>query len=160
MAEITAYHAIPPRKRAAIYATFAGAVHEVLGPCEPVDLEFPLPPTHGLVTGLGAFPTVFGFRVTDGQGWLDSPRMKLLHRLLDTDDGGPHGAHHLGQPVALGPPGEGRRVLLRIALGARLVTDLADEPDAGGAWMREHIRALRSKIEHLVQSGRTELESD
>ena len=44
MAEISAYHAIVPRQRAAIYATFAGAVHEVLGPCAPIDLEFPLPP--------------------------------------------------------------------------------------------------------------------
>ncbi|MGK0347280.1 MAG: hypothetical protein ACI855_003364 [Myxococcota bacterium] len=159
MAEITPYHAIPPRKRAAVYATFAGAVHEIMGPSEPIDLEFPLPPTHGLVTGLGAFPTVFGFRVRDGQGWLNGPRMKTLHRLLDTDASGPHGAHHLGQPVALGPPGDDRRILLRIALGARLVTDLAAEPDAGGSWMRQHIRALRHKIEHLVEQGRLETAS-
>jgi hypothetical protein len=159
MAEITPYHAIPPRQRAAVYATFAGAVHEIMGPSTPIDLEFPLPPTHGLVTGLGAFPTVFGFRVKDGQGWLNGPRMKTLHRLLDTDESGPNGAHHLGQPVALGPPGDDRRVLLRIALGARLVTDLAAEPDAGGSWMREHIRALRTKIEHLVDQGSLELVS-
>ncbi|MFT5586083.1 MAG: hypothetical protein ACI9VR_003680 [Cognaticolwellia sp.] len=156
MAEVTAYHAIPPRERAAVYATFAGAVHEILGPEGPIDLEFPLPPTHELVTGLGAFPTVFGFRVRDAQGWLDAPRMKVLHRLIDTIGPGEFGAHHLGQPVSLGPPGEGRRVLLRIALGARLITDLAEEPDAGGLWMREHIRALRDKIEHLIETGATE----
>ena len=155
MAEITTYHNIPPRQRAAVYATFAGAVHEILGPCEALDLEFPLPPTHGLVTGLGAFPTVFGFRVRDDKGWLDAPQMKHLHRMLDETDLGILGldeAHHLGQPVSLGPPGDDRRVLLRIALGARLVTDLANEPDAGGLWMREHIRAIRNKIEHLVQT--------
>ncbi|MCO4747939.1 MAG: hypothetical protein KC912_24315 [Proteobacteria bacterium] len=153
MAEIIAYHAIVPRRRAAVYATFAGAVHEILGPDGPIDLEFPRPPTHGLVTGLGAFPTVFGFRVRDEHGWLDTPRMKTLHRLLDEDESGPFGAHHLGQPVALGPPGEDRRVLLRVALGARTVTDLAREPDAGGRWMRGRIRALRAKIEHLLSEG-------
>jgi hypothetical protein len=156
MAEITAYHAIPPRERAAVYATFAGAVHETLGPDGPIDLEFPLPPTHELVTGLGAFPTVFGFRIRDANGWLDAPRMKLLHRLIDTTGPGEFGAHHLGQPVSLGPPGEGRRVLLRIALGARLVTDLAGQPDVGGLWMRQRVRALRDKIEHLIQTGATE----
>lgn len=157
MAEITAYHSIVPRKRAAVYATFAGAVHEILGPSRVIDLEFPLPPTHGLVTRLGAFPTVFGFRVRDGDGWLDAPRMKALHRLLDQDLGDSLGAHHLGQPVSLGPPGEDRRVLLRIALGARLITDLAGEPDAGGLWMREHVRAVADKIEGIVKSGALEL---
>lgn len=152
MAEILAYHEILPRRRAAVYATFAGAVHEVLGPGGPIQLEFPLPPTHALATRLGAFPSVFSFRVRGASGWLGKPELKALHALLDTPGPGEHPAFYLGQPVALGPPGQGRKVLLRVALGARTVSDLADHPDAGGRFMREQLRGLRAKVEFLLRS--------
>lgn len=156
MAEITAYHAVPPQRRARVYATFAGAVHEVLGLSPAVELEFPLPPVHELATGLAAFPTVFGFRVRSGAGWMDKATLKRLHTLLDTSiEGHPDllPRYHLGQPVVLGPPGEQRRTLLRVALGGRLVTDFNAQPDGGGVWMRETLSGMCRKIDRLVTEG-------
>ena len=156
MAELTAYHAVAPQRRARVYATFAGAVQEVLGLSPAVELEFPLPPVHELATGLAAFPTVFGFRVRSGAGWMDKAELKLLHTLLDTAiEGHPdlRPRYHLGQPVVLGPPGEQRRTLLRVALGGRLVTDFNDQPDGGGRWMRETMRGVCNKIDRLVAEG-------
>lgn len=156
-AEFDAYHQIPPRWRGRVYATFAGAVHETFGPSEHLDLEYPLPPVHRLVTALGAFPTVFGFRIRDQNAWLQADALREVHRLLDTDlsqhDPRLGGCFHLGQPVALGPPGDERRALLRIALGGRLVTDFARTSDAGGKWMRAQMFAIRNKIETLISLG-------
>jgi len=157
-AEFTAYHEILPRWRGRAYATFAGAVHENFGPSDVVDMEIPLPPGHRLVTVLGAFPTVFSFRVRGKTGWLDASQLKRLHALLDTDlsheDPRLSRCYHLGQPVALGPPGQDRRAYLRVALGCSLVTEFSQQPDAGGAWMREQMAGIRIKIETLIHTGR------
>ncbi|NCG18370.1 MAG: hypothetical protein GWP91_05065 [Rhodobacterales bacterium] len=158
MAEFNAYHAILPRWRGRVYATFAGAIHETFGPPDIIDLEIPLPPVHQLVTALGAFPTVFGFRVRGPDGWFDAPQLKSLHAMLDTDlsheDPRWGGVYHLGQPVALGPPDGERRAFLRVALGARLITDFGRTPNAGGPWMREQMSGIRTKVETLVRTGR------
>lgn len=154
MAEISTYHAIPPRRRASVYATFAGAVHEVLGACSALDLEFPIPPVHGLASGLASFPTVFGFRVRKGDHWFTKPELKSLHAGLDTALDSEQTAlstrYHIGQPVVLGPPDGEKVTLLRVALGARLVTQLAHEPDAGGRWFRERLQGLVTKLDVLL----------
>lgn len=154
MAEIQRYHAIPPRYRASVYHTFAGAVHEVFGPSKTLELDVPMPPVHRLLTALGAFPSVFCFRVRGADGFLDKAALSSLHRLLDTDLGDAHPflsqRFHLGQPVALGPPGTSQNSVLRVALGARLVSDLDTAPDGGGTWFRGVFRALRQKAEYIV----------
>ena len=82
----------------------------------------------------------------------------LGHALLDTDlsHESPRlaGCYHLGQPVSLGPPRDDRRAYLRVALGSSMVTEFARQPDAGGAWMREQLASVRTKIEMLVHQGR------
>lgn len=157
MGEIVAYHDVHPRHRARVYATFAGAVQEVLGAHASVDLDYPMPVVHELATGLAAFPSVFGFRVRGASGWLDKPTLKTLHRLLDSpiDAQDPVLArcYHLGQPVALGPPGEAPKTLLRVAVGAPLVTRFARAPDAGGAWFRQTMHGLLAKIDRVLQDG-------
>lgn len=154
LAEIERYHDLLPRHRAGVYHTFAGAVHEVFGPSEVLEIDVPLPPMHQLGTALGAFPSVFCFRVRGGDGYLKKAGLGRLHTLLDTDRGDRDpalaGRFHLGQPVALGPPDETESAVLRVALGATLVSDLAGTPDAGGAWLREKLWALRRKAEHIV----------
>lgn len=151
LAEIERYHAIAPRHRAGVYHTFAGAVHEVFGPSDIIEVDVPLPPVHQLVTALGAFPSVFSFRVRGEDGYLDKPALARLHARLDTaGDGVLAGRFHLGQPVELGPPNETKSTVLRVALGARLVSDLAPLPDSGASWLRATLRALREKAEHLV----------
>ena len=158
LAEIERYHSIPPRNRAGVYHTFAGAVHEVFGPSEILEVDVPMPPVHQLATALGAFPSVFSFRVLDeGENYLGKPELAKLHALLDTDLAEEHpslgGRYHLGQPVELGPPDETDSAVLRVALGAQLVSDLAPTPDCGASWLRVTLRALRTKAEHLVREG-------
>lgn len=158
MGEIVAYHDIPTRYRARVYATFAGAVQEVLGAHATVELDYPLPVVHELATGLAGFPSVFGFRVRGSEGYLDKPTLKTLHRLLDTpiDPADPvlSACYHLGQPVALGPPGEAPETLLRVAVGAPLVTRFARAPDAGGAWFRKTLHGLLAKTDQILMEGR------
>jgi len=153
--EIEGYHAIQPRHRAGVYHTFAGAVHEVLGPGDVIELDVPTPPVHQLATALGAFPSVFSFRVHGPDGPLDAPALKVLHRQLDSDLTAEHpelpGRFHLGQPVPLGPPDSPeRQAVLRVALGARLVRQLAHSDDMGAGYFRETLRGVRRKIEGLV----------
>jgi hypothetical protein len=157
LAEIEAYHAIEPRRRGRVYHTFAGAVLECFGPSPQLEVDVPLPPVHRLVTGLGAYPSVFGFRVFEDGEELGAPSLARLHALLDTDLGARDPAlgrrFHLGQPVALGKPREGAPAVLRVALGARLVTDLATTPDAGAAWLRTRMGEVRMQIERIVAAG-------
>jgi hypothetical protein len=155
LAEIEAYHSVAPRQRGPCYHSFAGAVFEAFGPSSTIEVDMPMPPVHQLVTALGAYPSVFGFIVMGPDGPLDAAQLKCLHKLLDTDlaDIAPEltGCYHLGQPVKLGPTGTSERALLRVALGASLITDLKDHPDHGAAWFRRHLGGLRSKIDTLIQ---------
>ena len=155
--EIDAYHALSPRHRAGTYHTFSGAVYEAFGPSKVIKLDVPRPPTHQLVTALGAFPSVFGFSVWGSEGYLRADSLRELHVLVDTDrsDVEPElgGAFHLGQPVALGPPTDERPAVLRVALGARLTSDHANSPDAGASFFRKTLLAVRRKIERIVERG-------
>lgn len=158
--ETEAYHTVPPPRRARVYHTFAGAVIEGLGPSPRLHLDLPEPPVHLLASGLGAFPTVFCFSVEGRGGRLGIPALKRLYALLDTDlsseDPRLGTRFHLGQPVPLGPPDGEQNGVLRVALGARLVTQLHRSSDAGAAWFRARMVELREKTELLVQSGRVE----
>lgn len=151
MAEIIAYHALEQPTRESVARTFSTAVREVLGRCSAIRLASPPTVSHGLASGIPPVQTVFSFRVQDANGWLDAARLKTLHTQLDEDGNGPHGAHHLGQPVALGPPSGDRNAVLRVALGARLVSDLAVHPDHGDAWLRDRLHKLCCKFKQLLQ---------
>lgn len=156
--ETEAYHAVPPMRRARAYHTFAGAFIEGFGPSPHLHIDLPEPPAHLLASGLGAFPSVFCFRVEGRQGRLEVPQLKQLYHLLDTDlsaeDPRLTTRFHLGQPVSLGPPDGAQNGVLRVALGARLVTMLHRSSDGGAAWFRARFVELREKAELLVQSGR------
>lgn len=157
LSDIEAYHRIDPRERARVYHTFAGAVLEAFGPSEIIEVDMPVPPVHRLVTGLGAYPTVFGFQVMGPDGALHADALRRLHAQLDTDHSATHpelgGRFHLGQPVALGAPTGEREAVLRVALGAALITHLAGLDDAGAGWLRAQFAALRAKIERLISLG-------
>ena len=157
LAEIEAYHQLQPRHRAGVYHTFSGAVYEAFGPSEIIEVDVPMPPVHQLVTALGAYPSVFGFTVQGPEGLLTAPQLRRLHAMLDTDLGAQAsvlgGAYHLGQPVALGPPDDDGPAILRVALGARLASEHAESPDAGAAFFRRTMHAVRAKLEALVAEG-------
>ena len=156
--ETEAYHALPPLRRARVYHTFAGAFIEGFGPSPHLHIDLPEPPAHLLASGLGAFPSVFCFRVDGRQGRLDIAHLKRLYEHLDTDlsaeDPRLSTRFHIGQPVSLGPPHGRQNGVLRVALGARLVTMLHRSSDGGAAWFRARFVELREKAELLVQSGR------
>lgn len=158
MAEIEAYHAIPIQLRGRVYHVFAGGVYETFGPSKSIEIDAPMPPVHELVTSLGAYPSVFGFRVHDDSGPLNAKRLDALHTLLDSNlsqtDPTLSAQYHLGRPVSLGPPTADSPALLRVAMGGRLVTDLNCHPDAGARWLRPRLLGVREKIEALLSSGR------
>ncbi len=154
MNEIQIFHQILPRKRAGVYHTFAGGFHGVFGVNPHVEIDRPIPPVHQLVTVLGAYPTVFGFSVSDENGVLQAPELKKLHMLLDTSFDQHPICFHLGQPVKLGPPKSTELTLLRVALGARLVTKLASVEDCGYGWFHEHFSALSAKLSWLIETGK------
>ncbi|MFT6628766.1 MAG: hypothetical protein ACJA1R_002040, partial [Flavobacteriales bacterium] len=56
----------------------------------------------------------------------------------------------------LGPPTEDRAALLRVALGARLVSEHAETPDAAGGFFRNTLRGVRAKLEAIVAAGMVE----
>jgi len=159
--EIDAYHRLSIAERSVVYNAFSGAVYAALGTSPEIDLHVPEPPPHRLVSSLGARPTVFCFAVRGPRGYLDEAALRALHTLLDTDRGELHpalgGAFHLGQPVTLGParaaPTEPRAVVLRVALGARLVSEHAAAPSGGASFFRDTLHALRAKIEAVVARG-------
>lgn len=155
LAEIAAYHALAPDRRSRVYHAFAASLIGTFDPAPTVGLGLPMPPVHELASGLGAFPSVFSLSIDDARGApLDKQRLAALHADLDTplDGEAPwlRTRYHLGQPVALGQPDEARRSVLRVALGARLVRELAATPDSGTTWFREQVDGLRRKIEHLT----------
>ena len=154
MNEIQTYHQILPRKRAAVYHTFAGGFHGVFGVNPHIEIDRPIPPVHQLVTVLGAYPSVFGFSVSDENGVLQAPELKKLHMMLDTSFEEHPICFHLGQPVKLGPPKSTELTLLRVALGARLVTKLASVEDCGYGWFHDHFSALSAKLSWLIVNGK------
>lgn len=155
LAEMEAYHEVPVVRRSRVYHTFAGAVVECFGATPVLRLNLQRPPGHRLAGGLGAYPSVFSFAVLGPQGRLDSQQLRKLYVDLDRDlserDPRLRTRFHLGQPVSLGPPDVDNASVLRVALGARLVTEHHAEPDAGAAWFRHRFTELRTQIELLVE---------
>ncbi|MEM6925647.1 MAG: hypothetical protein AAF602_01865 [Myxococcota bacterium] len=151
MHEIEAYHALSVREREFVYNCFSAAVYEAFGTSAAIDLHVPTSAPHELMSALGLQPTVFCFEVLGPDGPLPADQLRRLHTLVDTIDEG--SAFHLGQPVALGPPGDIQSAVLRVALGARTVIDHAHEPQNCAARFRTTMYAARHRIEALVASG-------
>lgn len=155
LAEMEAYHAISVERRSGVYHTFAAAMLGTFGPAPLVDLSIPTPPVHELASGLGAFPSVYNLAIRRPDGTrLDAEALSRLHTVLDSEVESPDPAvrrrFHLGQPVALGPPAADQPAVLRVALGARLVREHADRPDAGAAWFRSCAEELHHKLQTAV----------
>lgn len=153
LAEIEAYHSVAPHRRARAYHAFAGAVVRRMGASPHLSLDMPLPPSHRLATRLGAYPTVFPFRVRCDDGWHDADALRDLHEYLDTEHPDDAGRPiHLGQPVRLGPPSPDAPAMLRVALGARLVTRFTHADDGGAPWFDDVFSELADKVERWVVS--------
>lgn len=155
LSEIEAYHAVDPHLRVQVRRRFADAVPGILGSSPVVDLEVPRPPDDGPATD--ACPTVFSFRVRDGHAPMDAAALRRIHALLDTDLSAvaPELGRlfHLGQPVSLGPPSDEASAVLRVSLGAPLVTRLAGTADHGAGWLGDCLTGLRAKLECLIELG-------
>ncbi|TWU59005.1 hypothetical protein Poly51_17900 [Rubripirellula tenax] len=137
-AEIESFFNIPPTTRQRIADRFRVAVREnfygsnSVGLLEPfVDIDV-LP---GIVDG----PTVFSLEFP-GE---NSDSLKSLHRSLVRD------GWYLGQPVAIG----GGRNVLRVALGAPLMIDVANGDD-GDSGLTSRLAIMAERIDALGDSVR------
>ena len=142
--EINHYFAIDLTTRETIAHAFSAAVQSGLGNLDNVNLL--TPNSHfqaDALEGITGVPTVFAFEVRDCKGArLDREALKALHlRLNQTDSGA---GFHLGQPVMIGKD----RYVLRVALGAPLVTEIATDQTWGDN-LDSRLEAFEARLEQL-----------
>jgi selenocysteine lyase/cysteine desulfurase len=162
LAEMDAYFALPPQRRAAVLGGFAELVPSVLSSSPRIELVG-VPPSvrdlsadasHVPASSLSSHETVFSFRVRAGNGYLAADRLNELHRDLNEIPGSASGdatdgvetGFHLGQPVCFGDGS----AALRIALGAPLAVQLATDTALGRS-LKDRLAWLRGRLEILVQ---------
>ncbi len=173
LCEMRRYYASNDARRYRVLRHFESQVPLRLGRSERIELHSVSPPVlePDAVRVLESKTTVFPFyaRRPDGQR-VSFAGLQLLHRWLNVDaselldasasKGDRHAAprcFHLGQPVALGPPASRDPAVLRVALGAPLLADLAEGPRYGDtldqrlAHFDEELDTLKAKIELLVR---------
>nr|AKB95185.1 hypothetical protein [uncultured bacterium] len=155
-AEIKAYFGVDRTTRNKIAKAFAQAVHDCFDILPNVQLvkEFVCHDADGILPGIVLSPTVFSFEVTDDAGdRLDRDALKRLHKTLNTEIDGMR--FHLGQPVMIGQ----NRAVLRVALGAPLVVDVARERSLGDSlddrigWMHNMLEQLSHQVQRLATSA-------
>ena len=167
LAELEAYVGVPQDTRDAIFDAFAEQVDQTLCGSDLIALtDLPRPPDPHAPTAIQRTPTVFSWTVHDPSGHrLDRDELRQLYGLLNTNLG--HAvadddparaclarALHIGQPVGLGHSGE--LWVLRVAMGAPLVIQLADDTTLGAslpdrlAWLDAGVRCVRDKLEWLL----------
>ena len=143
LAEIDAYYAIAPERRYEVLRFFEKVVVRVFSTCEYMRFEALPPPISddGETPLLESKQTVFSFYVRAPHSgrelemsalrrvfsWLNRDLSRLPLDLSEEARGVLKARFHLGQPVATSRDGE--RGLLRIALGAALLVDLAGPCD-------------------------------
>ncbi len=140
--EINNYFAIDPITREAIANAFSDAVQDRIGKLSNVNLLTPY--TFGPADALDSIeqtPTVFALEVKgSGDQWLDKEGLKSLHQRLNDAESGT--SFHLGQPVMIGE----NRYVLRVALGAPLVTEIATNETWG-----ENLSARLGSLEEMIE---------
>ena len=73
---------------------------------------------------------------------------------------------HIGQPVLLTGEADRERSVLRLALGAAIITRIADDPQLGPTlearkeWLRTQVQITRKKLELIVENLDQLLERD
>ncbi|QEF98773.1 hypothetical protein Mal15_28290 [Stieleria maiorica] len=150
-AEITSFASIGTRPLNEIVARFADSTvrHHSSRPeielCDPFDHR----DSDWADGDSEPYPTVFSFFVNDGTNRLDKQALSRLHRSVnDAQNSMPI---HLGQPVTLAP---GHHVL-RIALGAPLVTQIAHDSQWGND-LEARLDRLDDRISRVADCLATE----
>lgn len=154
-AEIEAYFAVDRTTRNKIAKAFADTVHQCFDGRPNLQLvnEF-VCHDDGIFAGIVSSPTVFSFEISGDEGdRLDRDALKRLHKTLNADVDGTR--FHLGQPVMIGQD----RAVLRVALGAPLVVDVAKERSLGDTladrvdWMQNMLEQLSHQVQRLATSA-------
>ncbi len=153
--EIETYFAIDHSIRRKIASAFSAAINDSLRDLPNVKLvrSFVSHSSEMMLENIESTSTVFSIAVTDANGkWLGKEELKTIHVRLNTGTG--ENCFHLGQPVKIGDD----RYVLRIALGAPLVIDIATDLTWGAtpadriAMMKHLIDQLCNQIQRLSQS--------
>lgn len=175
LAEMHACDAVEPARQARVYRLFGELVEEVFRGHEWLRLvgatntDVAEPTSRAPIESI---PTVFNFLIRSEtrewlgkpslvrwHGWLNRPLSAFLHHGLDSREKAiADRAYHLGQPVVI-QPGDREEPLavLRIALGAPLLVDLAElGEDEARRRLRDTLTGLRSKLE-LIRAFSAEL---
>lgn len=172
MAQIEAYYETPSERRRDVMRAFEAAVPSRLGASEHIDV-IPVNPLRerDSLRFLEAATTVFPFfvRLEPDGAYLKRKALKEVFSLLNRDLSGAlpsldaaerailASEIHIGQPVLLSGDADAEHSVLRIALGAAMVTKVATNTDIGEDfdqrihWLESQIDILRAKIELIVK---------
>lgn len=154
-AEIQNYFAVDSALRKKIAKAFATALHDCFAELPNVQFikEFICRDADGVLESIESCPTVFSLELTDDAGQrLGRDQLKRLHHRLNSEIEGMR--FHLGQPVMIGED----RCVLRVALGAPLIIDVATETSLGSNlteridWMQQMIHRLSNQVQRLATS--------
>jgi hypothetical protein len=175
LAEIKAYYAANPSDRYEVLRAFERTVPRILEESACVSLEDSAPPVDddGSTPLLESKKTVFSFylRPREGEEYFGVEALRNIFTWMNRDLGSCAGAFpeavrdtltarfHLGQPVVTSKSKD--LAVLRVALGAALIVQLAEDERLGGdlasrlEWLTGRLLVLRSKLEFLAQNYAT-----
>ncbi|TWU04889.1 hypothetical protein [Stieleria varia] len=157
VAEMRAFYALPERTRGRIASAFVQSVRRHFAAEESIELmpSFDMEDSdwidqHGTPT-----PTVISFGIHSGGQRFGERELRSLHQQLNEPAGeGGELAFHLGQPVRIG----NQLWVLRIALGAPLVTEIASNSIRGEtlsarlSWLDHRLSDLAHRITDLANA--------
>jgi hypothetical protein len=146
--EIETYFRIDPATRQAVAEAFANTVESCFAdtPCVSTLPSFQAFDPNACFDSIEPTPTVYAIEITSPHGnrW-DESRLNQLHRQLNRNDAA---GFHLGRPVVIGRD----RCVLRIALGAPLIVEVANNRQLGRRlshridWMTQRLARLSELI--------------
>ena len=150
VAEMDAFFQLSSDIREVVFYTFKSEVtNAILASQQCTSVWVHVDPTSTL-PDISSYCSVFAFEVAGpGKQTLNKIQLKELHQKLNVD---PRFGYLIGQPVQIGQD----RAVLRIALGAPLIVDVATDERLGKTldhrmtFLREHIRFCFKALDSLV----------
>jgi len=150
IAEMEAFYKIQLDVREVVFFTFANEVANTISASRSCSMLPTNNNTENNLPNISSYCSVFAFEVNNlTETPFSKAQLKELHQQLNIDT---RLNFLIGQPVQLSQ----NRCVLRIALGAPMIVDVATNTDIGQtldhrlSWLRENIRACFNAIDSLI----------